>query len=87
MFKFLIPSFYTFNPQNDLKLYISAIKIQAIYRGYITRKIYGKILENNKMKMEYNLIPNCLESKKNIHNNIELFINNRKSLLDKINNF
>ena len=87
MLKFLIPSFYTINPQNDLKLYISAIKIQAIYRGYITRKIYGKILENNKMKMEYNIIPNYIENNKNIQYNIDLFINNRKSLLESINNF
>ena len=87
MFKFLIPSFYTINPQNDLKFYISAIKIQAIYRGYITRKIYGKILENNKMKMEYNVIPNYIEINKNIQYNIDLFINNRKSLLESINNF
>tara|TARA_Y100001970_G_scaffold262025_1_gene345739 strand:+ start:330 stop:593 length:264 start_codon:yes stop_codon:yes gene_type:complete len=87
MFKYLIPSFYAMNPQNDLKLYLSAIKIQAIYRGYIIRKIYGKILENNKMKMKYNLIPNRIESNENIHHKIDLFINNRKSLLETINNF
>jgi hypothetical protein len=87
MLKYLIPSFYTINPQNDIKHYISAIKIQAIYRGYITRKIYGKILENNKMKMKYNVIPDFIESNKNIQYNIDSFINNRKTLLESINNF
>lgn len=86
MLKFFISSFYTLNPQNDLKLYISAIKIQAIYRGYITRKIYGNILKNNKMKIEYNVIPNYIKNNKNIHYNIDLFIKNRKSLLESINN-
>lgn len=79
---------YLFNNQlnyykNDIKRFISAIKIQSTYRGYITRRIYGKILENNKKKLQYNSIPIYKENY-NLQSNIDLFINNRKSLLDYI---
>jgi hypothetical protein len=67
--------------KNDALQFISAIKIQSTYRGYIIRKIYANIIKNNKLNLQYNLIPH---NNIKLYSNIDSFIHQRQSFFNNI---
>ncbi|MBT3464508.1 hypothetical protein HN451_05945 [archaeon] len=73
---------------NDTKKYISILKIQATYRGHITRKLYKleKLNYQNKkiMSLTTFITNKKLTNKELVENDIEIYLQNRKKIFDML---
>jgi hypothetical protein len=83
--------FYNKSKINEIKIYLSVLKIQSLFRGFLTRKIYKNLLKQN--ECNYATIPsninkcNYATTSSNINEleiSIETFMNNRKKIFSNL---